>query len=229
MYLLPKYIARFKEAYPSIHVKLTNTTGKEGRALLKSDTVDFAVGTMADNSDDMVFEELFQYESVLITPVDHPLANKKSVTCNLKSERGLALVKRMIAEADVFIENFGPGVVDRLGPDVPMHFSAFHPDYKMRDVPATPAATLSKAREIAMRNGLRYAFTGNVHDKAGGSSYCHHCSERVIGRDWYTLSQWQLDEQGRCKQCGTRLAGVFEAMPGQWGARRMPVNVNASS
>jgi DNA-binding transcriptional LysR family regulator len=97
MYLLPKYISKFKEEYPTIHVKLTNTTGKEGRALLKSDAVDFAVGTMAANSDDMVFEELFEYEPVLITPLDHPLADKKTVTLKDISPYGLILPPRELS------------------------------------------------------------------------------------------------------------------------------------
>ena len=97
MYLLPKYISKFREEYPSIHVKLSNNTGKEGRALLKSDTVDFAVGTMADNSDDMVFEPLHEYEPVLITPVDHPLASKKNITLEDISPYGLILPPRELS------------------------------------------------------------------------------------------------------------------------------------
>jgi len=116
-------------------------------------------------------------------------------------------------------------VVDKLGPDVPMHFTAFHPDWKMRDLPATPASTLTRARDMALQNGVHYAYTGNVHDEAGGSTYCHQCGERLIQRDWYVLSDWQLDEDGRCKHCGTRCAGHFAASPGDWGARRQPVNM----
>ncbi len=116
-------------------------------------------------------------------------------------------------------------MVEELGPEVPMHFSAFHPDYKMLDVPPTPPATLTRAREIAIDCGVRYAFTGNVHDKAGESTYCHHCGERLIGRDWYVLSDWNLDAHGHCKQCGTRCAGVFDERPGDWGPRRQPVRL----
>ncbi len=116
-------------------------------------------------------------------------------------------------------------VVDKLGPDVPMHFSAFHPDWKMMDVPATPKETLVRAREIAMRNGVRYAYTGNVHNKAGDSTYCHNCGELLIGRDWYVLSEWNLTADGKCSACGTPCAGVFEAAHGNWGARRQPVQL----
>jgi pyruvate formate lyase activating enzyme len=116
-------------------------------------------------------------------------------------------------------------IADRLGPDVPWHFSAFHPDYRMRDKPSTPAATLSRAREIARGYGLRYVYTGNVHDEAGASTYCHACGERLIGRDWYELTAWNLDPRGCCTRCGARCAGVFDAQPGTWGAKRMPVRL----
>ena len=116
-------------------------------------------------------------------------------------------------------------VVDALGPDVPMHFTAFHPDYKMLDRPPTPAATLSRARRIALSNGVRYTYTGNVHDEAGGMTYCHNCGERLIGRDWYVLTAWNLTGDGRCLRCGTACAGVFDGPPGHWGARRQPVRL----
>ncbi|MGI9591151.1 MAG: AmmeMemoRadiSam system radical SAM enzyme [Myxococcota bacterium] len=116
-------------------------------------------------------------------------------------------------------------VVDELGVDVPWHFSAFHPDYKMLDHGPTPAATLTRAREIAREHGVRYVYTGNVHDPAGQSTFCHACGATLIGRDWYVLSTWGLDSQGRCASCQTPCAGVFEASPGTWGARRQPVRM----
>lgn len=114
-------------------------------------------------------------------------------------------------------------VVSRLGPDVPLHFSAFHPDWKMHDVPATMPVTLSRAREIAKSAGLRYVYTGNVHDEAGQSTYCHACGECVVGRDWYEITSWALDDNGCCRSCGARCAGVFEESHGSWGARRTPI------
>jgi pyruvate formate lyase activating enzyme len=114
-------------------------------------------------------------------------------------------------------------VVEKLGPDVPMHFTAFHPDWKMRDKPSTPLATLLRAREIALNNGVRYAYVGNVHHKAADSSYCHHCGTVLIGRDWYVLSEWNLDGQGKCKACGTVCAGVFAEKPGDWRSKRVAV------
>jgi pyruvate formate lyase activating enzyme len=95
----------------------------------------------------------------------------------------------------------------------------------MLDTPATPPATLTMARNIAVKNGVRYAYTGNVHDESGGSTYCHGCGEKIIGRDWYVLTRWKLDAGGRCAACRTRCAGVFESDPGRWGAKRLPVRM----
>ena len=115
---------------------------------------------------------------------------------------------------------------ERLGGDVPLHFTAFHPDWKLRDRPDTPAATLTRAREIALANGLRYVYTGNVHDPAGQSTYCHACGALLVERDWYELGAWNL-EDGRCASCGEPCAGVFEERPGTWGSRRLPVRLAA--
>jgi pyruvate formate lyase activating enzyme len=123
------------------------------------------------------------------------------------------------------IDRMTQWVVDKLGPDVPMHFSAFHPDWKMLEHPPTPRETLLAAREIAMKNGVRYAYVGNVHDKRADSTYCHGCGELLIGRDWYELSDWSLTADGACARCGVRCAGVFEAAPGDWGAKRRPVRL----
>ena len=117
-------------------------------------------------------------------------------------------------------------VVERLGPDVPMHFTAFHPDWKMRDKPPTPAATLTRAREIARANGVHFAYTGNVHDSDGGSTWCPQCDTLLIERDWYRLGRWQLDSGGNCQNCGYRLPGRFQEQPGNFGPRRIPVQLN---
>jgi len=117
-------------------------------------------------------------------------------------------------------------VVRELGPDVPMHFTAFHPDYKMLDKPPTPPSTLTKAREIAVRNGVHYAYTGNVHDERGGSTYCHACGKKLIGRDWYVMTAWHLTDDGRCAYCSAPCAGVFDGPAGDWGARRRPVRLS---
>jgi pyruvate formate lyase activating enzyme len=116
-------------------------------------------------------------------------------------------------------------IVEHLGPDVPLHFTAFHPDWKLRDRPPTPPATLTRAREIALANGIRHAYTGNVHDAEGQSTRCHACGAVLIERDWYELGAWRLDERGRCAACGQSCAGVFESTPGRWGPRRVPVRL----
>jgi pyruvate formate lyase activating enzyme len=128
-------------------------------------------------------------------------------------------------DSDKELNEMTKWVVKELGPEVPMHFTAFHPSWKMMDVPPTPTDTLTRARKIAMDNGVRYAFTGNVHDKKGESTYCHNCGEVLIGRDWYVLSEWGLDEKGCCKSCGTPCAGHFDPQPGKWGSQRQPVNL----
>jgi pyruvate formate lyase activating enzyme len=116
-------------------------------------------------------------------------------------------------------------IAKELGPDVPLHFSAYHPAWKYEAAPPTPPATLARSREIAIRNGLRYVYTGNVHDAKGGSTWCHGCSGLLIERDWYKLGAWNLDEMGRCKSCQTTCAGHFEPRPGNWGPKRLPVKL----
>jgi len=128
-------------------------------------------------------------------------------------------------DSDKEIDEMSQWVVEHLGPDVPMHFTAFHPAWKMMDKPSTPPATLTKARRIAMENGVRYAYTGNVIDEEGGSTYCHHCGEMLIGRVQYILTQWNLTGDGCCSKCGTRCAGLFEKEHGTWGAKRLPVRL----
>jgi pyruvate formate lyase activating enzyme len=123
------------------------------------------------------------------------------------------------------LEQMTQWVVEKLGADVPLHFSAFHPDWKMRDTPPTPLASLLLARDIALKNGVRYAYVGNVHHKAADSTYCHACGALLIGRDWYQLSEWGLDNHGACAACGTACAGHFAEKPGMWGAKRMAVRM----
>ena len=116
-------------------------------------------------------------------------------------------------------------IFEYLGADVPLHFSAFHPDWKMLDKSRTPPATLIRARDIAVAAGLHYVYTGNVHDTLGSSSYCPNCGGLLLQRDWYELGRWQI-KGGCCASCGENIPGVWEAQPGVWGARRMPVRLN---
>jgi len=117
-------------------------------------------------------------------------------------------------------------IVENLGPEVPVHFTAFHPDWKMLDKPNTPAETLTQARAIALKNGLHYAYTGNVVDADGQSTYCHQCGRKLIDRNWYVLAHWNLTPEGHCRFCGTPCAGHFKAVPGAWGARRQPIRIS---
>ncbi|RMF15259.1 MAG: AmmeMemoRadiSam system radical SAM enzyme, partial [Candidatus Dadabacteria bacterium] len=114
-------------------------------------------------------------------------------------------------------------IADELGPDVPLHFTAFHPDYKLKDRPPTPPETLQLARRIALDHGLHYVYTGNVHDPAGQTTYCPSCQSPVIVRDWYEIQQWNL-RSGACGSCGHPIAGRFHDKPGNWGARRLPID-----
>ncbi len=133
-------------------------------------------------------------------------------------------------DSDAEIDAMTQWIADQLGAEVPLHFSAFHPDWKMLDTPPTPHRTLTRAREIALGNGLHHVYTGNVHDPAGSSTYCPGCGELLVGRDWYELSTWNLRMRGAqatCGSCGAAIAGVFEERPGTWGSRRQPVHVAA--
>jgi pyruvate formate lyase activating enzyme len=130
-------------------------------------------------------------------------------------------------DSDSEIDAMTSWVVEHLGPDVPMHFTAFHPDFKMLDRGATPPETLTRARRIAVANGVRYAYTGNVHDSQGSSTYCHSCGAMVVERDWYVLGTYGLSDSGACSSCGAQCAGVYDGGPGTWGARRMPVRLSA--
>ncbi len=123
------------------------------------------------------------------------------------------------------IEAMTRWIADHLGLDVPLHFTAFHPDYKMRELPSTPPRTLARAREIARGNGLRYVYTGNVHDRVGGTTECPGCGEALIVRDWHAIVDYELTESGECGHCGTPIAGRFGAFGTGFGRRRIPVRI----
>jgi pyruvate formate lyase activating enzyme len=114
-----------------------------------------------------------------------------------------------------------------LGADVPLHFSAFHPDFKILDVPATPTTTLTRARQIALKAGLHYVYTGNVHDLEGGTTFCPHCHATLIARDWYEIEQYRLSPEGHCPDCGTAVAGHFAKTAEHFGRRQIPIAIGA--
>lgn len=123
------------------------------------------------------------------------------------------------------IEKMSRWIVENLGPDVPLHFSAFHPDYKMMDKSLTPAATLVRARQIALAQGLRHVYTGNVHNQEGDTTYCANCKQPLITRDWYDIRNYQLAADASCPSCGTILPGYFDNKAGTWGQRRQAVRM----
>src|SRR6266571_1970465 len=130
-------------------------------------------------------------------------------------------------DSDAELEAECKWVMQHLGADVPLHFTAFHPDWKMTDVPPTPPATLTRAREIALRHGLRYVYTGNVHDETGGSTYCPACGNAVVVRDWYDIRGYHLADDGACRSCGTRIGGRFQKFGRPFGPRRIPVRLES--
>ena len=132
-------------------------------------------------------------------------------------------------DSDAELEAECKWIAEHLGADVPLHFTAFHPDWKMTDVPATPPATLRRARAIALKHGLRYVYTGNVHDAEGGTTYCPSCREPLIVRDWYEFRAYRATEAGACPKCGARLAGRYAKFGKPFGSRRIPVRLAAAA
>ncbi len=127
-------------------------------------------------------------------------------------------------DSDKELQNLTSWIVKNLGRDVPVHFTAFHPAFQFQETPPTPASTLRKARKIALVNGIRYCYTGNIEDSEGETTFCHQCRKSLIGRNWYELKEWNLKD-GKCKFCGTVCAGIFEPKPGNWGSKRLPVRL----
>ncbi|MCC4116022.1 AmmeMemoRadiSam system radical SAM enzyme [Aromatoleum toluclasticum] len=163
--------------------------------------------------------------------------------CGAHLQPVLDTLKWLVHESDVWVEITTlliPGLNDsedevralsqwiakELGPEVPLHFSAFHPDYKLTDTPPTPPTTLARSRRIALAEGLKHVYTGNVHDREGGITRCTHCGAAVIERDWYEILNYALDDKGACRNCGTALAGRFGPFSSPFGSRRIPVAIH---
>lgn len=130
-------------------------------------------------------------------------------------------------DSDAEIEAEAKWIMRELGPDVPLHFTGFHPDYKMMDTAPTPASTLTRARKIALGEGLRYVYTGNVHDREGGTTFCPSCGKPVIVRDWYEILGYAVTPDGHCLHCDATLPGRYGTFERPWGRRRVPVHVAA--
>ncbi|MBI5937271.1 MAG: AmmeMemoRadiSam system radical SAM enzyme [Betaproteobacteria bacterium] len=133
------------------------------------------------------------------------------------------LIIPTLNDADDEIKRLSDWVLKELGPDVPLHFTAFHPDYKLMHLPPTPSETLSRARQTAMQAGLHYVYTGNVHDREGGTTFCPSCKTPLIVRDWYDIPEYHLSDDGHCPKCHTAIAGRFQKFERPFGARRIPV------
>ena len=115
-------------------------------------------------------------------------------------------------------------ILKHVGDSVPVRFTAFHPDFRMRELPPTPPETLIAARETAIGVGLKYVYVGNIHDVARQSTYCPACKSMVIERDWYALGAYRI-QGNRCASCGQEIAGHFDSQPGDWGRKRQPVRI----
>ncbi len=116
-------------------------------------------------------------------------------------------------------------IVKTLGPDVPLHLTAFFPAFKMQNHPYMPPEKLQHARKIALLSGLRYVYTGNIEDPHGQTTSCHACGKELIVRDGFDIRKWELHEKGHCAFCGTLCAGVFEESPGDWGGQRVQIQL----
>jgi pyruvate formate lyase activating enzyme len=132
-------------------------------------------------------------------------------------------------DSDAELTALSRWVRNELGPDVPLHFTTFHPDWKMQGIAATPPATLRRARQIAQDAGLHYVYTGNVHDQAGDATTCPTCGKPVIRRDWYQILSYSLDSSGQCRHCGTRIAGVFGPFDQAFGSQRILIRLHAGT
>jgi len=167
----------------------------------------------------------FQQTGAHIAPVLDTLQYLRHETNSWFEITTLLIPERNDSSAE--IEAMTCWIADRLGPDVPLHFTAFHPDYKMTDVEPTPPATLTRARAIALGNGLHHVYTGNVHDVEGGTTFCPRCHAALVRRDWYVVLDYELDARGSCPHCGTPIAGRFGTFKGGFGRRRIPMRVAA--
>jgi pyruvate formate lyase activating enzyme len=130
-------------------------------------------------------------------------------------------------DSDAEVRALSEWVARELTPEVPLHFTAFHPDYKLDDLPPTPPATLARARRIAREAGLRHVYTGNVHDRQGGTTFCPQCDAALIERDWHRIVRYDLTDDGRCPHCTTAIPGRFAPYRGSFGNRRIPLRVHA--
>ena len=187
--------------------------------------VEFYAGMDAANVDLKAFTNDFyvKYCAGQLQPVLDSLIYLKRET-NIWFEITTLLIPTL-NDSDAEIHAMVNWIARELGPDVPLHFTAFHPDWKMDNQPPTLPATLQRARKIALEVGLHYVYTGNVHDPQGGTTFCPACKDALIVRDWYDISTYKLDETGHCPHCGQAIAGRFGNYEQPFGARRIQVSM----
>jgi len=117
-------------------------------------------------------------------------------------------------------------VRQELGADTPLHFTAFHPDYKMNETPPTPQETLRRARAAGLKHGIHHVYTGNTDDTEGGTTYCPGCRAKLVVRDWYDILEYHLTADGHCARCNTAIAGRFAPYAPPFGRQRIPVDIH---
>lgn len=191
--------------------------------VLKAPREEFYAWIDAANVDLKGFTESFykKYTDSALAPVLETLEYIKNKTSTWLEITALLIPG--LNDSEKALEAMAGWIFKKLGPSVPLHFSAFFPSHKMKEIPPTPPATLKKARAIALRNGLHYVYTGNIEDDEGQSTYCHACGKALIARYGYDIEGWNLDEQGRCQFCKMPCAGIFENQPGNWGPKRFQI------
>ncbi|QEG42263.1 AmmeMemoRadiSam system radical SAM enzyme [Roseimaritima ulvae] len=186
---------------------------------------EFFAAMDAANIDLKAFTETFYYK----TTGSHlqPVLDTIRYACN-ETDCWVELTNLVIPDANDDpdeLRRMCDWIADAVGADVPIHFSAFHPDFRMQDRPRTPPDTLCKAYDLATQAGLRYVYIGNVHDVSRQSTYCPQCRGLLIARDWYQLGTYHLNGN-RCGHCGYTLAGHFDDRPGDWGQKRQPIQIH---
>ncbi len=118
------------------------------------------------------------------------------------------LVVPTLNDSEKMTKDLADWVCGELGPDVPIHFTRFHPDYQLLNLPPTPVSTLELSREFAMKRGIRYAYVGNVPGHPGNHTYCPNCGKAVIKRSNFFIEELKLKD-GQCQFCRTKIAGVW--------------------
>ncbi len=193
--------------------------------MMKEPREDFYSWMNAANVDLKGFTEAFykKYTESELQPVLETLEYIKKKT-NTWLEITTLLIPGL-NDSEYELRSMTEWIVRTLGPDVPLHFTAFHPDYQLLDIRPTPLAELHKARKIALASGIRYCYTGNVEDIESETTFCHSCGEKLIVRTGFEITKWALKEKGRCKSCDALCPGVFEEKPGNWGSKRVQIQL----